>query len=256
MLNKKVTTQNQNSYGRNSMQVKKNVFLQSLILSFAFALLSFNTTKAAEQYTSAYGPQATMSPASTSSINYGNASSQQAALPQNNYAPGNSVYLSGQQPFAQPQSMMQQNPYYAPQASMQQQTMPQTSPYGSQYPSMGSYQQQPYPAVDPSAYNAQNSYMTTKPSYGQPAYMVQRNSASYATDNNFPYRNNPSVVLNPNSMTGSQQNQKVNPAVMNILGNNSQANNPTQSANSNTQGNWFKKVFHVTPASNRKVSRW
>jgi hypothetical protein len=228
----------------NHMKPNK-IFLAFLISSLAFSSVN------ADPYSSAYGAQAQMSPASSTLSLGGNA--QVTGAP--SYMPGNGVYLSGQPAIAQQAAPIMApinggaaNPYYAPQSPVAAPAYGQ--PYGA-----------PMAAADPyAAYAGPNSYLTAKPAYGQPPHMVQRNSASYTTNNTFPYRNSPGVVLNPNSMTGLQNNQQnINPNVMNILGGN-QPQAATASAQTvplqSNNPNWFSKVFHRDASQPSKPSRW
>lgn len=193
------------------------------------------TCVSADPYTSAYGPQAIMSPATTS-LSY-----SLPAQAQTNSAQPNGVYLTGQQqqasmPAAQPSTSA---PYYAP---------PQMQ--------MPAYSQGYYPQtmpLDPMTGYGANSYTAYKPIYGQSPQMVQRNSTNYGEANNFPYRKTPEVVLNPNSMTGyNPEAGKPQSSVMNIL------NGITQRPVNN--GNWFQRVFQRggtnTATSEQKPFAW
>lgn len=255
--------------------IKQSKKLLANFIAIASLLLSA-TAAQADNNTGAYGPQAQMSPATTSSsLSIGNNGG--ANNPGNGgYIPGNGVYLTGQaaiMPQPGSQQMMSPNIAAAPQGMPTnggqyygQQTAPAYgSPYanygGSSYP--GGYPQQAQPNVMPgqmgysqntqpyggypSAADPAGTYSTSKPAYGTPAHMVQRNSSNYYNQN-LPYRNNPSVTLNPNSYTNPQQpnGPKYNDQVMGIL-NNSQ---PTQStstlkpaSNKLNPGNWVNKVF-------------
>lgn len=241
----------------------QNAFLSLLALSLASNLPSI-----ADQYSSAFGPQAVMSPATTSSLNIGgnSAPNNSSSSP---YNPGNGVYLTGQAAISpnpamsssmnpgmmQPASpsMMQSmpygmsaNPYYGQQSqsmnpsmgmySAMPNSMPQSfqTPYPGQMPMNSGYSQTPFA-------NA-NTYEAYKPPYGAPPHMVQRNSASFMSES-LPYRNRPQVVLNPNSMTGMQQGPKPNDAISGIL------NGPRQSNARTIPGaNWLGKVFRKDPA--------
>jgi hypothetical protein len=213
--------------------------------------------------TGAYGKQAMMSPATTSSLNFGGSQPAQAdASAQSPYTPGNGVFLTGQPavlPSTRP-TAPQGNGFISPEQSYPMpgggygyapQQHPQM-PYGSPYPGQQSayapqYGQNPYAVpyqgapVDP--YSAvgqnENTFMTGKPTYGTPPHMVQRNSASYY-DNRLPYRNNPNMALNPNSATGPQQEEqnKVSSSVMNILN-----TRPSQQS-------FFNRPPALAPASN------
>ncbi|MDX1919793.1 MAG: hypothetical protein SFU25_03550 [Candidatus Caenarcaniphilales bacterium] len=224
------------------------------LLSLSFSLNPQTQQKVqADPYSSAYGPQAVMSPATTSSLNIGNSAPNAST---STYNPGNGVYLTGQSalsptvnptlapsmamgpgmPSSYP-SGMAASPYYAqpqsmPSMGMMPNSMPQgyQSPYASQMPSAA-------PGYSPSPYANANTYEAYKPTYGNPAQMVQRNSSSYMAED-LPYRNKPQVVLNPNSMTGMQQGSKPSDAISGIL------NGPRQTQSKGIPGtNWLGKVF-------------
>jgi len=242
---------------------------QNLTNGFALTLLTFalcGTGAAhADFRSSAYGPQAQMSPATTNSTlsigNNGGAnnSGNGGYIPGNGgYIPGNGVYLTGQpaivsQPNPQaalppvnnfpitaaPPGMPMQNgaPYYAPQAPVYGSPygMNYGAPYqggqpmGAQVPGQMGYSAPNYSGADPAG-----TYVTNKPAYGMPPHMVQRNSANYYNES-LPYRNNPGVTLNPNSYISHPQadnKPKYNEQALNILNYNQQ-----QQQNQNAQNN-------------------
>ncbi len=237
--------------------------LSSSLLLLSLIALSPTLIAKADPYSSAFGPQATMSPATTSLSLSGNGGIPQAATP-SSYTPGNGVYLSGQPAIVSSSPMAQGMPVSAQPMAMQ---APVANPYygaapAAQAPNYGYGSPYPGSPMEQMGYSAGgNTYTTTKPQYGQPSHMVQRNSASYVDNNSFPYRNNPSVVLNPNSMTGvgGQNAQNINPGVLGILNrsNNNQQNGQT-TQNGGGMAGWMQKVFHREPgqAQAPKASRW
>jgi hypothetical protein len=219
----------------------KPTFLTAIFFS-CFILGQVSLSYASDAYSSAYGSQATMSPATT------NLSLSGGQLSQANYVPGNGVFLTGQPATAAPvmPQQMAPNPYFAQPSSQAYPGIPAQNYYPQSMP------------LDPMVGYGANSYTAYKPVYGQPSDMVQRNSASYLENNNFPYRKNPNMILNPNSMTGMNGAAgQPNNAVMNIL---------TGSGQQVSNANWFQKVFHrgeqaqtqqmQAPNPGRKPSRW
>ncbi|MDJ0625651.1 MAG: hypothetical protein QNJ31_04700 [Candidatus Caenarcaniphilales bacterium] len=217
-----------------------------LIISFLVnsLLLTASYTQSAP-YNSAYGPQAVMSPAASSSLNIpSQLANQQISSPNGQqsasaYVPGNGVYLSGQKAILNQASPIPQAPVIQPTQPVASFAQPYTNPYqsnnpyGQQMPS-AMMQQQAYP----SPYGQNGTYQAYKPQYGQPADLVQRNSAmNLGNSNKLNYRRNPRIVLNPDSNTGIQRGKEPNSAVLGIL------NGPKQTVGSGGMSNWFRRVF-------------
>lgn len=236
------------------MKKSINKYLLNLVIAgfFCSSLLFANAQSG--PYGSAYGPQAVMSPAATSSLNLGPGQSSQmpAATQAGNgvYTPGNGVYLAGQSAVVPQANPMPVAPVVQPVAPVAPFSQP--SPFGANPYQQAAYAPQQMASTTQYAgtpyQQPGNTYQAFKPSYGQPAHMVQRNSASYMSEK-LPYRQNPNIVLNPNSRTGIQRGKEPTPAVMGIL------NGPRQTTSNSRISNWFNNVFNrkgVSTASNNQ----
>lgn len=274
--------------------MKQNKLLLAILLSVGFYAASW-----ADAYSNAYGRQAVMSPGGIPTSLSLNGMNPQAAMPipsQPGYGYGtqpstsNGVYLGGSpqqmQMPAQPMSMMNMNAMPQSMANTASYMAPQTNQYysGSNFPQQ---QMAVQPMQMPGNYYAPPSSQApnigafglppgtievTRPAYGVPAQLVQRNSSTNSSS--LPYRAAQNMPLNPNSgmnmMNNNQQPQNnsqvmnilsgsngQNASVMSILGANqpAQTNNAVQTSNNpNGAGTWVKKVF-TRPASH-KVSGW
>jgi hypothetical protein len=238
-----------------TMQTNHKAKLKLLIGSaLTFFVLSGPLFVQAEPFSSAYGAQAQMSPATTSSLSLSSPPSQSSGP----YNPGNGVYLTGQPAVSSGLNMPGafgagmpgssapgmpamgyggQSPYMAYPSMMGMQS-PMNS-MGYQNAPMGGMMGGGAQQFGGGPFANANTYEAYKPMYGQPAHMVQRNSASYASGD-LPYRNRPSMVLNPNSNTGPQSTSAPSNAISGVL------NAPRISKGG---ANWLGKVFRKDPAA-------